>query len=140
MVKAAFFLAVVTLVICAPSFGADLDNDGVPDEGDRCPDTMQITKVDPAFPYAVAVSPERRLPGRQSHPVDEHGCELDSDGDGVKNSADYCPNDAKETLAAGVAKNGCPKHSDGDGTPDYRDRCPGTPRGVSTDAWGCPLS
>ncbi len=70
--------------------------------------------------------------------MDAAGCELDSDGDGVVNSQDFCPDDAAEALIAGVAVNGCPRHSDDDGTPDYRDHCPGTPMGVSTDAQGCP--
>ena len=69
--------------------------------------------------------------------VDQHGCELDTDGDGVVNSEDYCPEDSKEVLSMGVAENGCPKHSDGDGVPDYRDRCPNTPAKVKTDKYGC---
>lgn len=60
----------------------------------------------------------------------------DSDGDGVPDDRDQCPN-----TPAGVAvdANGCPLDSDGDGVPDYMDECPGTPAGVEVDAAGCPL-
>lgn len=60
----------------------------------------------------------------------------DSDGDGVPDSRDQCPN-----TPAGVAvdASGCPLDADGDGVPDYMDECPGTPAGVEVNASGCPL-
>jgi OOP family OmpA-OmpF porin len=68
--------------------------------------------------------------------VDVWGCELDSDGDGVKNSKDQCPG-----TPSGVAvdANGCPNDSDGDGVSDDMDECPGTPAGQPVDAKGCEL-
>ncbi len=68
--------------------------------------------------------------------VDAYGCELDSDGDGVKDSADECPN-----TPAGVRVNsrGCALDSDGDGVADGTDKCPNTPRGAKVDATGCEL-
>ncbi|MCK0715903.1 OmpA family protein [Chromohalobacter sarecensis] len=62
--------------------------------------------------------------------------EVDSDGDGVPDDRDQCPN-----TPAGVAVDaqGCPLDSDGDGVPDYKDECPGTPAGVDVNAKGCPL-
>jgi len=70
--------------------------------------------------------------------VDSLGCELDSDGDGVKDSRDKCPG-----TPAGVSVNadGCPmdKDSDGDGVNDDMDKCPGTPAGATVDASGCEL-
>lgn len=117
---------------------ADSDHDGVPDTGDRCPDTAQLKKLPPDFRFADAVNSDHLRHGPQAHPVDAAGCELDNDGDGVVNSQDYCPDDSSEALSAGIAANGCPKQSDFDGTPDYRDRCPDTPRGVATDPQGCP--
>jgi len=68
--------------------------------------------------------------------VDVHGCPLDSDGDGVPDYLDKCPNTPK---GAAVDKYGCPLDSDGDGVPDYKDLCPNTPKGVRVDEFGCPL-
>lgn len=68
--------------------------------------------------------------------VDSVGCPLDSDGDGVFDYMDQCPD-----TPAGVAVDavGCPLDSDGDGVPDYLDQCPGTPAGTPVDAYGCAL-
>lgn len=64
------------------------------------------------------------------------GDALDSDGDGVADALDKCP----ETPAGvDVDGAGCPLDSDGDGVPDYLDKCQGTPAGVKVDATGCPL-
>lgn len=121
-----------------PALAADADNDGVEDSLDKCPHTAQVAKAPIGSRYEAVYTELRRSRAPSSYPVDETGCEPDNDGDGVKNSADFCPDDAREALIAGVAKNGCPRHSDGDGTPDYRDRCPDTPRRVAADRFGCP--
>jgi outer membrane protein OmpA-like peptidoglycan-associated protein len=59
---------------------------------------------------------------------------LDSDGDGVPDSLDKCPN-----TPAGVAvdENGCPPDSDADGVADYMDECPDTPREAPVNSVGC---
>lgn len=62
--------------------------------------------------------------------------EVDSDGDGVVDSRDECPNTPK---GVAVTAFGCPKDSDGDGVADYMDKCPGTPRGAKVDASGCEI-
>jgi OOP family OmpA-OmpF porin len=69
--------------------------------------------------------------------VDAVGCPIDSDGDGVPDYLDKCPGTPK-----GVAVNaeGCPIDSDGDGVPDTHDKCPGTPAGMKVNAEGCPDS
>jgi OOP family OmpA-OmpF porin len=68
--------------------------------------------------------------------VDSNGCPVDSDKDGVPDYLDKCPN-----TPAGVAVdiNGCPVDSDKDGVPDYLDKCPNTPSGVAADVNGCPV-
>ena len=64
------------------------------------------------------------------------GPPTDSDGDGVPDRRDACPN---TPAGATVDARGCPSDSDGDGVLDGLDRCAGTPRGAHVDANGCPL-
>jgi outer membrane protein OmpA-like peptidoglycan-associated protein len=90
----------------------DMDQDGVIDPDDLCPDT-----------------PAGAL-------VDEYGCPLDSDGDGVYDGIDLCP---YTPLGALVDNTGCPLDDDGDGVYDGLDQCPGTPAGATVDRDGCPL-
>ena len=71
--------------------------------------------------------------------MDEKGCELDSDGDGVPDWRDECPGTPVE--AAGyVDEKGCLLDTDGDGVPDYIDECPETPEAAYglVDEKGCP--
>jgi outer membrane protein OmpA-like peptidoglycan-associated protein/outer membrane protein W len=68
--------------------------------------------------------------------VDEFGCPLDSDKDGVPDYLDKCSN---TPIGVKVDASGCPLDSDGDGVPDYLDKCQSTPTGVTVDANGCPL-
>ena len=60
----------------------------------------------------------------------------DSDGDGVVDSKDMCPD---TPYGINVDKFGCPVDSDKDGVPDYLDECSGTPKGTTVDQKGCPL-
>jgi OOP family OmpA-OmpF porin len=60
----------------------------------------------------------------------------DSDGDGVPDHRDTCPDTPKGVQ---VDENGCPPDSDGDGVPDYRDKCPDTPKGAKVDEDGCEI-
>lgn len=69
-------------------------------------------------------------------PVDATGCPLDSDGDGVPNFRDKCPNTPP---GAKVNVDGCSIDDDRDGVPNDIDQCPGTPYGVPVDSRGCPL-
>jgi OOP family OmpA-OmpF porin len=61
---------------------------------------------------------------------------LDSDGDGVTDDLDQCPNTPQ---GVSVDEVGCPLDSDGDGVPDYLDQCPNTPQGATVDDVGCPM-
>ena len=65
--------------------------------------------------------------------VDVNGCPIDTDGDGVADYQDKCP-DVKGLAAL----QGCPD-ADGDGVADGDDKCPNTPAGTKVDASGCPL-
>jgi OOP family OmpA-OmpF porin len=69
--------------------------------------------------------------------VDARGCPKDSDGDGVFDGIDRCPDTPK---GCQVDAAGCPKDSDGDGVCDGIDRCPDTPRGTKVDVTGCPIA
>ncbi|WP_420468328.1 OmpA family protein [Panacagrimonas sp.] len=64
------------------------------------------------------------------------GCPIDLDQDGVPDYLDKCPNTPP---GSPVDSNGCPIDSDGDGVPDHLDECPGTPAGVAVDGKGCPV-
>jgi len=71
--------------------------------------------------------------------VDSNGCPLDSDNDGVYDAYDQCP-----TTPAGVTvdNQGCalPVDSDGDGVYDNADRCPNSAPGAHVDEYGCQLT
>ena len=59
---------------------------------------------------------------------------LDSDGDGVIDAKDKCPDTPRGVK---VDAQGCPLDSDGDGVYDYKDKCPGTPKAAKVDKRGC---
>ena len=71
--------------------------------------------------------------------MDKKGCPIDTDGDGVPDYLDKCPDTPKEAKGM-VDKNGCLLDSDGDGVPDYLDLCPNTPTEAKAfvDKNGCP--
>jgi OOP family OmpA-OmpF porin len=66
--------------------------------------------------------------------VDKEGCQTDSDSDGVYDNVDKCA-DTPENVSVDV--NGCPADSDNDGVADYKDKCPDTLKGVKVDKNGC---
>jgi OOP family OmpA-OmpF porin len=59
---------------------------------------------------------------------------LDSDGDGVADASDACPD---SPAGSAVDARGCAPDADGDGVADTQDRCPGTAAGIKVDAQGC---
>ncbi|MBA3318749.1 MAG: OmpA family protein [Gemmatimonadales bacterium] len=67
--------------------------------------------------------------------VDGTGCPSDSDADGVPDGVDRCANTAP---GASVNSTGCTQDSDGDNIADGLDRCPDTETGVLVDPNGCP--
>src|SRR5207249_2745324 len=68
--------------------------------------------------------------------VDQRGCPLDADQDGVPDGLDKCPG---TPAGAHVDATGCPTDADADGVPDGLDQCPNTPAGLKVDAKGCPI-
>jgi OOP family OmpA-OmpF porin len=101
--------AVIGSLVCALK-NNDADGDGVNDDADRCPGTLEGAEVD------------------------QHGCELDYDGDGVVDRLDQCPETAS---GARVDSQGCELDSDGDGVVNSKDQCPNSPAGAVVDAYGC---
>jgi OOP family OmpA-OmpF porin len=67
--------------------------------------------------------------------VDARGCSQDGDGDGIEDSVDQCPDTPK---GARVDATGCPTDADGDGVWDGIDQCPNTPANTQVDVKGCP--
>jgi len=63
---------------------------------------------------------------------------VDSDGDGVNDDEDKCPNSKGDSTNKG---DGCPlpQDDDHDGVNNDVDKCPGTPAGAKVDANGCEL-
>ncbi|NVN89116.1 MAG: outer membrane beta-barrel domain-containing protein [Desulfuromonadales bacterium] len=90
--------------------------------------TPAVAAVEPA--PAPVVEP---APAKIVEPI---AAPADSDGDGVPDSLDKCPDTPKGVQ---VDSDGCPLDSDKDGVYDYLDKCPGTPEGVKVDSKGCPL-
>ncbi len=103
----------------------DSDNDGVPDNYDN--------RHDFTIPQYYDKCPTSTPMGVK---VDNWGCPLDADKDGVPDYLDKCPG---TPIGVKVDKDGCPLDTDKDGVPDYLDKCPGTPIGVKVDNVGCPL-
>ncbi|MCG7898919.1 MAG: OmpA family protein [Candidatus Thiodiazotropha lotti] len=59
---------------------------------------------------------------------------MDSDGDGVIDAEDKCPDTAQGLQVDAM---GCEVDSDGDGVADSQDSCPNTPSGATVTADGC---
>lgn len=76
--------------------------------------------------------------GGKPEPVMTRAADPDSDGDGVPDSADRCPNTPRGDR---VDANGCTivLDDDRDGVPNDRDQCPNTMAGVAVDEDGCEL-
>ena len=91
-------------------------------------------QIDTAPTYTVP----QAAPGYPADPYASEESYIDSDGDGVPDSRDYCPDTPAEAYGL-VDDLGCPIDSDGDGISDYMDYCPDTPEGVAVNSRGCPL-
>ena len=94
-----------------PPIVKDTDNDGIPDDQDKCP--------------------------KEAGPKENGGCpDKDSDGDGVVDRKDKCPD-----KAGPPERDGCPvEDTDNDGIPDDKDKCPdqAEDKDQFEDEDGCP--
>ncbi len=89
-----------------------------------CPGTMLGNGAQPVM-HAAQVAPA---------PAPVVAPPVDSDGDGVVDRIDRCPDTPK---GCAVDEHGCPLDQDGDGVCDSFDKCPNTPRGASVNGDGC---
>lgn len=92
----------------SPQFNGcpDKDGDGIIDKNDDCPDVAGLAKFNgcPDTDEDGVPDPKDKCPNTpKGCPVDEVGCPLDSDGDGVIDCQDRCP-----TEAGSVDNEGCP--------------------------------
>ncbi len=70
--------------------------------------------------------------------VKDNGCPTDSDGDGILDGLDDCPRTPRSAVGY-VDIFGCPIDSDFDGVADFQDNCKDGPEGALVDEFGCPL-
>lgn len=91
------------------------------------------TKGDQILQGNIEVVPSDYTPPPKSEPP-AAAAPIDSDGDGVPNSWDKCPNTIQGML---VDEKGCPRDTDKDGIIDTLDRCPRTPKGATVNEFGC---
>ncbi|MGF1548749.1 MAG: OmpA family protein, partial [Thiotrichales bacterium] len=107
---------------------------------DKCPDSPAGAKVDEtgceldSDKDGVVDSQDKCPDSPAGAKVDATGCELDSDKDGIVDSQDKCPD---SPAGAKVDETGCELDSDKDGVVDSQDKCPDSPAGAKVDATGC---
>ena len=85
-------------------------------------------------------SPDWRFGGMIGFTMPEKPVALDSDGDGILDDVDDCPNEP-EDFDGFMDEDGCPDlDNDGDGVLDVRDGCPNDPEDIDgfQDDDGCP--
>lgn len=90
----------------------DSDGDNIFDHEDACPDQLGDASSNPAdhgCPYRPP-TPEADEVASVPPPqvVEEKVANEDSDGDGIKDSDDSCPNEVGVAQANNIARNGCP--------------------------------
>lgn len=113
----------------------DKDEDGVPDEEDKCPDAKGLVSLMgcPDTDGDGIADPADNCP-TVAGLAKYKGCPIpDTDKDGINDEADKCPSQP------GVARyGGCPvPDTDGDGVNDEDDKCPAVPGPASN--YGCPV-
>jgi len=127
-----------------PPLIKDSDNDGIPDDQDRCP-TQAGPKENGGCPDKDSdgdgvVDRKDKCPDKAG-PPERDGCpDEDKDKDGIVDSKDKCPEDAEDKDGFEDA-DGCPDpDNDKDGVLDKDDKCPNEPETKNgyQDEDGCP--
>ncbi|MBP6742614.1 MAG: OmpA family protein, partial [Deltaproteobacteria bacterium] len=123
-----------------PPKPVDLDNDGIVDKDDRCPNEAGPAEnggcPDKDIDHDTLIDRLDKCPDKAG-PVENSGCpDTDGDGDGVVDRLDRCP-----ALSGPKANGGCPDtDADGDGIVDRLDKCPTEAETQNNyqDTDGCP--
>ena len=130
----------------------DMDNDGIPDDLDKCPDRPEdfdkfedadgCPEIDNDKDGVLDDDDQCPLePEDRDGFEDEDGCpDLDNDRDGIPDAIDGCPNEP-EDMDGIHDDDGCPEvDNDKDGIPDTEDKCPNEPEDMDgfEDLDGCP--
>jgi outer membrane protein OmpA-like peptidoglycan-associated protein len=114
----------------------------VKNKKDKCPDTPFGYQVDEegcivdADKDGVPDNLDECPDTPLGYQVDEKGCTVDTDKDGVPNNLDKCAGTLNNVP---VDEHGCPFDEDGDGVSDSFDKCPKTPAGAVVGRDGCPI-
>ena len=101
--------------------------------------TQAVGTPDVRALLSVGYAPPRPKPAPPAQPK-AAPADPDSDGDGIPNSKDKCPNDP-EDFDGFEDEDGCPDlDNDKDGIPDVKDKCPNDPETFNgfEDEDGCP--
>lgn len=142
----------------------DLDNDGIADDIDECPEMAGLESNNgcPTDRDGDGIADIDDKCPRYRGSASNKGCPADTDGDGLHDGIDKCPeivgtleldgcavamidtdndgiadeNDKCPSIAGTQANNGCPADTDGDGIIDTEDKCPKY-KGTVANA-GCP--
>jgi OOP family OmpA-OmpF porin len=111
----------------------DRDGDGIPDDEDQCPDNTPEEIAQGVYDNQEPPRhPNNKPPVRE---CDKVGCPIDTDGDGVPDYRDRCPDTSPEYIVQAPAcmrhecvdEQGCVPDSDEDGIIDCQDNCKNTP-------------
>jgi OOP family OmpA-OmpF porin len=118
--------------------------EGLPDRSTQAPEIVTDTPTDEPIDASVVADaaaatdasavPDSQLPSPDSAEPQPTEPPPDTDGDGVLDTTDNCPDteQGKQVDAAG-----CPVDPDGDGVVGVTDLCPDSPYGEPVDATGC---
>lgn len=113
--------------------------EGLPDRSTQAPDIVTTTPTDDptdasAAADAATAVPDAQLPSADGAEPQPSAPPPDSDGDGVLDTADNCPDTEQGKQVDGA---GCLVDPDGDGVVGETDLCPDSPYGEPVDATGC---
>ncbi len=125
----------------------DCNGNGIPDEcepdcnSNGVADSCDIAGGTSKDCNTNGIPDECDIASGRSHDVNLNSvpdeCETDSDGDGIVDALDGCPNDRLKIAPGACGCGHLETDSDADGTPDCIDGCPNDPNKTAAGACGC---